>query len=179
LTEPDSDNALYYVNQLRTSDPKNSGLPQISAAVQAQILDRARTTLDAGDADKAEALAQSAAGLGGSADLDALNERIRQYKAGGGVRQIAEQNLTRLNKLEVQYPQRALQESVEGWVELSFLVGPSGTVGNVQVINASPPRTFEQSAIKAVKALRYQPVLQDGKAVTISTQVRIVYRTPK
>ena len=32
-----------------------------------------------------------AAGLGGSADLDALNERIRQYKAGGGVRQIAEQ----------------------------------------------------------------------------------------
>jgi TonB family protein len=179
LTEPDSDNALYYVNQLRASDPKNSGLPQISAAVQAQILDRARTTLDAGDADKAEALAQSAAGLGGSADLDALNERIRQYKAGGGVRLVPEQNLTRLNKLEVQYPQRALQENVEGWVELSYLVGPTGTVGNIQVINASPPRTFEQSAIKAVKGLRYQPVLQDGKAVTISTQVRIVYRTPK
>jgi TonB family protein len=179
LTDPDSDNALYYVNQLRAADPKNSGLPQISAAVQSQILDRARTTLDAGDADKAEAMVQLAAGLGGSADLDALNERIRQYRAGGGVRQIAEQNLTRLNKLEVQYPQRALQENVEGWVELSYLVGPTGTVGNIQVLNASPARTFEQSAIKAVKALRYQPVLQGGKAVTISTQVRIVYRTPK
>ncbi len=92
LTEPDNDNALYYVNQLRAADPKNSGLTQISGAVQAQIVDRARTAFDAGDVDKAEALAQSAAGLGGSADLDALNEQIRQWKAGGGVRQIAEQN---------------------------------------------------------------------------------------
>ncbi|HEY2145257.1 MAG TPA: energy transducer TonB [Steroidobacteraceae bacterium] len=179
LTDPENDNALYYVNQLRAADPKNSGLAQISAAVQAQILDRGRTAFDAGDSDKAEAMAQLAAGLGGSGDLDALNERIRQKKAGGGVRQIPEQNLTRLNKLEVQYPTRALTENIEGWVELSYLVGPNGSVGNIQVVSASPARTFEQSAIKAVKALRYQPVLQDGKAITINTQVRIVYRAPK
>ncbi|HMD28507.1 MAG TPA: TonB family protein [Steroidobacteraceae bacterium] len=179
LTDPDNDSAIYYVNQLRAADPKNGGLAQISAAVQAQILIRARTSLDAGDTDKAEAMTQLAAGLGPSADLDALNQQIGQKKAAGGIRQVPEQSLARLTKLEVQYPSRALQENVEGWVELSYLVGPSGTVGNIQITGSSPQRTFEQSAIKAVKGMRYQPVLQDGKPVTVSTQIRLVFRSPK
>jgi TonB family protein len=179
ITDPDSDSALYYVNQLRATDPKNGGLLQISTAVQAQILIRARALLDGGDTDKAEALAQMASGLGASTDLDALYEQISQKRSAGGIRQIPEQSLTRLNKLEVQYPARALTESLEGWVEVSYSVGPNGSVGNVQVVNASPPKTFEQSAVRAVKALRYQPVMQNGKAVTIGTSVRIVYRVPK
>ena len=47
LTEPDNDSALFYVNQLRAADPRNSGLPRISSAVQAQILEQARAALDA------------------------------------------------------------------------------------------------------------------------------------
>jgi TonB family protein len=179
LTEPNNDSALFYVNQLRAADPKNSGLAQISGAVQAQILDRARTALDAGDMERTEALAQLAGGLGASADLDALNDRIRQRKAGGGVLQMPEQTLTRLNKLDVQYPARALQTGVEGWVELGYTIAPDGSVSNVKVLNSTPPKTFESSASKAVSHLRYQPVLQGGKAIAVGTQLRIVYRAPK
>ncbi len=179
VTDPDNDSALFYVNQLRAADPKNSGLAQILNAVQAQILDRARTALDSGDLEKSEALQQKAAGLGASADLDSLNDRIRQRKAGGEVLQMPEQSLTRLNKLDVQYPTRALQSNVEGWVEMTYTVGPDGSVSNVKVMNASPPRTFESSASKAVSRLRYQPVIQGGKAIAVGTQVRIVYRVPK
>jgi TonB family protein len=180
VTEPDNDSALFYVNQLRTADPKNGGLAQISGAVQAQILDRARVSLEAGDTEKSEALAQLAGGLGASPDLDALNDRIRQKKAArGDVLQMPEQSLTRLNKLDVQYPVRALQTNVEGWVELGYTVGPDGTVTNVKVLNAVPPRVFEASAIKAVSHLRYQPVVQGGKTIAVGTQVRIVYRVPK
>jgi TonB family protein len=180
VTEPDNDSALFYVNQLRTADPKNSGLTQISGAVQVQILDRARASLDAGDMEKTEALAQMAAGLGSSSDLDALNDRIRKKKAAGGdVLQMPEQSLTRLNKLEVQYPARAMQTNIEGWVELSYTVGADGAVKNVKVLNAAPPKVFEASASKAVSHLRYQPVMQGGKAIAVGTQVRIVYRVPK
>jgi len=180
LTEPDNDSALFYVNQLRTADPKNSGLAQISGAVQAQILDRARASLDAGDMEKTEALAQMAAGLGTSSDLDALNDRIRQKKAAGGdLLQLPEQSLTRVNKLDVQYPARALQTNVEGWVEIGYTIGADGTVKNVKVLNAAPPKVFEASATKAVSHLRYQPVVQGGKAIAVATQVRIVYRVPK
>ena len=180
VTEPDNDSALFYVNQLRTADPKNSGLTQISGAVQAQILDRARASLDAGDMEKTEALAQMAAGLGSSSDLDALNDRIRQKKAAGGdVLQMPEQSLTRLNKLEVQYPARALQTNLEGWVELAYTVGADGGVSNIKILNSTPARTFESSATKAVSHLRYQPVIQGGKAISVATQVRIVFRVPK
>jgi TonB family protein len=180
LTEPDGDSALYYVNQLRSSDPKNSALPQISSAVQGQIIDRARAALDAGDLERSEALVQLAAGLGASADLDALNDKIRQRKvSGAGPLQMPEQSLTRVNKLDVQYPARALQGGVEGWVELGYTVGPDGAVSNVKVLNATPPKVFEASATKAVSHLRYQPVVQGGKAIAVATQVRIVYRVPK
>jgi protein TonB len=180
LTEPENDSAVFYVNQLRTADPKNSGLAQISGAVQAQIVDRARSSFDAGDMEKSEALAQSAAGLGASPDLDALNDRIRQRKAGGGqLPQMPEQSLTRTNKLDVQYPARALATNVEGWVELAYTVGADGSVTNVKVLNAAPAKVFEASAAKAVSHLRYQPVVQGGKAIAVATQVRIVYRVPK
>jgi TonB family protein len=180
VIEPDNDSALFYVNQLRAADPKNSGLAQISGAVQVQIIDRARASLDAGDIERCEALAQFAAGLGASADLDALNDRIRQRKAaGGGVLQMPEQSLTRLNKLDVQYPTRALQTNVEGWVELGYTIAPDGSVTNIKVLNSTPPKVFDASATKAVSHLRYQPVIQGGKAISVGTQVRIVYRVPK
>jgi periplasmic protein TonB len=179
LTDPDNDNALYYVNQLRSTDPKNGALAQISGALQAQILERSRAALDAGDTEKSEALLQKAASLGASADLDALNDKIRQRKAGGDVLQMPEQSLTRINKLDVQYPARALQTNVEGWVEIGYTVGADGSVSNVQILNSSPPRTFDASASKAVTHLRYKPVIQNGKAIAVGTQVRIVYRVPK
>jgi len=179
LTDPDNDSALFYVTQLRAADPKNSGLAQITAALQSQILDRARASLDAGDVDKADALVQKASALGASSDLDAVNDKIRQRRAGGDVLQMPEQSLTRVNKLDVQYPVRALQSNIEGWVELAYTVGPDGKVSDVKVLNAAPPRTFESSASKAVSHLRYQPVIQGGKAIPVGTQVRIVYRVPK
>jgi TonB family protein len=179
LTDPDNDSALFYVNQLRAADPKNSGLAQITGAVQSQILGRARAALDAGDTEKSEALAQKAGSLGASSDLDAMIDKIRQKRAGGDLLQMPEQSLTRVNKLDVQYPTRALQSGIEGWVEIAYTVGPDGTVSNVKILNASPPRTFESSATKAVSHLRYQPVIQSGKAVAVGTQVRIVYRVPK
>jgi TonB family protein len=180
LTEPENDSAVFYVNQLRTADPKNSALVQITGAVQAQIIDRARLSLDAGDMEKSEALAQTAAGLGASSDLEALNDRIRQRKATAGqLLQRPEQSLTRVNKLDVQYPARALVAGVEGWVELGYTVGADGSVTNVKVLNAAPTKVFEASASKAVSHLRYQPVVQGGKAIAVGTQVRIVYRVPK
>jgi protein TonB len=180
LTDPDNDNALFYVNQLRAADPKSSGLAQVIGAVQSQIVDRARAALDAGDIEKSEALLQKGAALGASPELDALGDKIRRKRAAGGdLPQIPEQSLTRLNKLDVQYPARALQSNVEGWVEIAYTVGTDGTVSNVKILNATPPRTFESSASRAVSHLRYQPVIQGGKALAVGTQVRIVYRVPK
>lgn len=179
LLDPDNDSALYYVTQLRATDPKNSGLAQMSAAVQGAILDRVRAALDAGDMDKSAALLQRAAALGPSADVDAMNDRIRQRKAGGTVLQMPEQSLTRVSKLDVQYPTRALDNGVEGWVEVGYVVGPDGSVANAKVLNSNPSKVFDTAATRAVSRMHYQPVIQGGKPIAVGTEVRIVFRVPK
>jgi TonB family protein len=180
LTDPDNDSALYYVNQLRGSDPKNAGLAQISASLQGQIIERARTALDGGDLVKSESLLQAAGSLGASPDLDAMNDKLRQKKAAGGDKPLVpEQSLTRTGKLEIQYPYRAMQSGVEGWVELGYTVKADGTVANINIVSSSPTGTFEQAATKAVSKLRYQPVVQNGKAIAVNTQIRVAFRIPK
>jgi TonB family protein len=180
LTDPENDNALYYVNQLRTADPRNAGLLQVSLSLQTQMIDRARAAFDAGDLDKSQFLAQSAAGLGSSSESDALMDKIRQRRAAtGNVPQIPEQNLTRTNKLEIQYPSRALQANVEGWVEISYTVLADGSVANVKITGSSPPKVFDAAASKAVGHLHYQPVLQNGSPVAVGTMLRVVFRVPK
>lgn len=180
LLEPDGDNALYYVNQLKSADPRNAGLVQMASSVQSQIIDRARTTLNSGDLAKTDSLLQTAATLGPSPSLDALNDQLRQKKAAAGERpQVPEQSLTRLNKLEIAYPYRAMQAGTEGWVELGYTVKADGTVANVHTVSASPANTFDQAATKAVGKLKYQPVIQGGRATAVDTQVRVVFRIPK
>lgn len=180
LTDPENDNALYYLNQLRSADPRNAGLGQLAAALQTQILDRARSAFDAGDLDRAQSLAQSAAGVGASGDTDALLDKIRQRRSSAAeVQQSPEQNLTRLSKLDVQYPNRALQAGVEGWVEISYTVLADGSVANVKITGSSPPKVFDAAAYKAVSRLRYQPMRQNGSPVAVNTMLRVVFRVPK
>jgi protein TonB len=181
VTEPDTDSALFYVNQLRAADPKNSALPRISGAVQAKILEQARTALDAAQPGKAEALLQMAGGLGASADLDALNARLAQVKltAAGATPEVTEASLARVKALELDYPAEALRKNVEGWVELAFVVTADGKVAQIKVLNSSPAGTFDAAATKAISRARYKPVVQGGKPIAVSTKLRIAFRLGK
>jgi TonB family protein len=180
LTEPENDSALYYLIQLRSADPKNSGLAQLSVAVQTQILDRANSALVGGDMEKSEALVQLAAEVGGSSDLDAFKEKLRQRIAIiGNLPQVSENSLTRISKLDVLYPTRAVQDNVEGWVELGYTIAADGSVSGVKIINSEPAKVFDSVATKAVSRLRYKPVLKDGKPIPVGTMIRIVFRVPK
>ena len=180
VTEPDNDSALFYVNQLRESDPKNSALTRLSSAVQAQILDQARTALDAAQPARAEALLQMAAGLGASADLTALNQRLAQSKlASAGPQEVSEGDLTKVRGIELDYPSGALAKSLEGWVNVSYMVTAEGKVTRVKVLDSSPAGVFEAAATRAVSRVRYKPPLQGGKPVAVTTKLRIAFRLAK
>jgi TonB family protein len=180
VTEPDNDSALFYVNQLRGTDPKNSGLARISGAVQGQILEQARAALDSTQPARAEALLQMAAGLGASADLGALNQRLAQLKlASAGLPQVLEASLTRVKGIELDYPSEALRRSVEGWVDVSYTVTAEGRVTTVKVLDSNPPGIFDAAATKALTRVRYQPMTQGGKAIAVGTKLRIAFRLSK
>jgi len=180
VTDPDHDSALFYVNQLRSADPKNASLAQITGAVRAQILVRAHAALDASQLPKAEALLQLANGLGASDDLKALNEELAQKKtAATAIPEVAEKSLKPVKRLALEYPASALARNIEGWVEISFTVAADGSIANVKVLNSSPAGVFDEAATKAASRLRYKPVLQGGKAIAVATKLRIAFRISK
>jgi TonB family protein len=178
VIEPENDNALYYFNQLRASDPQNGELPQLSKSIQTQIIEQARTALDSGQSAQAGTLLQLASGLGPSADLDALNERVHMSKlfAVSGPKEVAEASLTRTRKLEIDYPQNALQHRIEGAVELGYTVTAQGVVADIGVLDSNPPGVFEKAARNAVARLRYKPVIENGKAVAVATKMLVKFR---
>ncbi len=177
VLEPEDDSALYYVNQLRATDPHNAGLPQISNAVQAQILDRARTAIDGGDYTKADTLLQMAGSLGDSKESNALRERMQVAAlfAADMPQEVPEATLTRIKALSVDYPVKALSHQIEGEVQIAYTVTPKGTVTDVKVLASSPPGIFDAAATSAVSRLRYKPVLQSGKAVSVATKLRVIF----
>jgi TonB family protein len=174
LTEPDNDCALFYVNQLRTTDPKNSNLPRITGALQQQILEQARTAIDTGQPGRAEVLLQLAGTLGSTPDLTSLNDRLAQLKS-GTTPDVVETTLTRLRPVELDYPEVALRKGIEGWVELTYTVMADGKVAKVKLVNSSPAGTFDNAATRAVSRLRYKPVMQAGKPIAVNTKIRIAF----
>ncbi len=180
VTEPDNDSALFYLSQLRATDPKNSGLPRLTSAVQAQILDQARAALDATQAARAEALLQTAGGLGASTDLDALNARLALVKqAANGMPEVAEASLTRVKGIELEYPEQALRRNTEGWVELSYVVAADGKVTSPKVLNSNPAGVFDSAATRAILRVRYKPMMQGSNAIAVSTKLRIAFKMAK
>ena len=184
VTEPENDSAFYYVSQLRTADPQNTGLPQMSSAVQQKMIERSREALDAADLVKAEAVLRQAKSLGDSTELDALNERLLQAKlkadgalaSPGGMPEVGENSLTRLKTLQLQYPSRALVREIEGWVEIGYTVTPKGKVVDVKALRADPAGVFEAAATDAVARLSYKPFIKDGTPIAVTTRIRVAFR---
>jgi len=64
-----------------------------------------------------------------------------------------------------QYPLRASERGIEGWVEVVFTIGKLGTVKDATVMNSSPSSIFDRSALKAIRKWKYNPKIENGKAV--------------
>jgi protein TonB len=85
--------------------------------------------------------------------------------AGGGGAGPSDADVVPLVRVSPQYPPRALQRGVEGWVHLRFTITEAGTVKDVEVVKAEPPSYFEEAAMNAVRKYKYKPKVLDGEAV--------------
>ena len=66
------------------------------------------------------------------------------------------------------YPRRALELGIEGFVIVKFMVTKLGTVENVQVIQAEPSGYFERAAVKAAQRFKYKPKVINGEPVGVA-----------
>lgn len=78
-------------------------------------------------------------------------------------------------KVAPNYPRRAAQKGIEGYVVVEFTVTALGTVADPVVIDANPPSIFDREALAAVKKWKYKPKVEDGKPVPV-TGIRNIIR---
>jgi len=80
-------------------------------------------------------------------------------------------------RVQPQYPLRAAERRIEGWVELMFTITAAGTVKDPAVTNSHPGSIFNKSALRAVRKWKYNPKMVDAVAVErTGIQVRLTYR---
>mgnify|MGYP001232285544 CR=1 FL=1 len=63
------------------------------------------------------------------------------------------------------YPTLALEQGIEGWVDLKFTLDRAGAVHNVVVDSAAPAGMFEQAAVSAAAKWGFAPLQADDSAV--------------
>jgi protein TonB len=68
-------------------------------------------------------------------------------------------------RVQPQYPLRASERGIEGWVEVEFIISKLGTVKDPRVINSHPSSIFDRSALKAIRKWKYNPKIEDGEPV--------------
>jgi protein TonB len=68
-------------------------------------------------------------------------------------------------RVEPQYPLRASERGIEGWVEVEFTISKLGTVKDPRVINSHPSSIFDRASLKAIKKWKYNPKIEDGEPV--------------
>jgi protein TonB len=106
-----------------------------------------------------------------AADVEHANTPAPQASSPNGV--IDAGKLVLVKSVQPEYPLKARQGSIEGWVELEFTVAESGLVKDPAVHAANPRGVFDQAAINALLQWRYKPVLVDAKPVAQRARIRI------
>jgi protein TonB len=66
-------------------------------------------------------------------------------------------------RVNPQYPLRASERGIEGWVEVRFTISKLGTVKDPRVINSHPSSIFDRAALKAIRKWKYNPKIEDGE----------------
>jgi TonB family protein len=88
----------------------------------------------------------------------------------------AEMETIRTVKVDPIYPPAAIQQGIQGVVELELRINPSGDVDRVTLISGHP--ILAPAAIEAVKQWKYKPYQLNGSPATVETTVRMNFTLP-
>lgn len=91
----------------------------------------------------------------------------------------ADREFVPLVQVDPDYPPRAKQQRIEGWVAVGYTITPVGTVEDAHVIASNPPYVFDRAALQAIRKFRYNPKIENGKAVSAKHRLKFTFELPK
>jgi len=73
----------------------------------------------------------------------------------------------------VTYPPRARASGVEGYVVFSLLIGITGEIEQVKVVESYPEGLFDEAATQGINQWKFEPAMYQGQAVRAWAKQRI------
>ena len=71
------------------------------------------------------------------------------------------------------YPPRARAKGIEGYVVFSLLIGISGEIEQVQIVESYPEGIFDEAATQGINQWQFEPAMYQGQAVRAWAKQRI------
>lgn len=81
-----------------------------------------------------------------------------------------------IGDIEPAYPDEARRRNLEGTLKLMLKIDDLGRVQSAEVVEAMPPDMFDEAALAAFRAARFQPALKDGRPVRYQAYIRVEFR---
>ena len=73
----------------------------------------------------------------------------------------------------MQYPPRARAQGMQGYVVFSLLIGITGEIEQMQIVESYPEGVFDEAATQGINQWRFEPAMYQGQAVRAWAKQRI------
>ena len=77
--------------------------------------------------------------------------------------------------LHIKYPQKALEEGIEGRLALEFTVQSDGSVADLEVVDSLHP-LCDSAAVEGVRGVQFVPAKHNGKPVPVRLHLPVQFR---
>jgi TonB family protein len=181
LVAPKGDNALALFRGVLAKDPASEAATRGLDLVAKELISRAWTQIRGQDlSGAAQAVADAKLAGAQESSLAELTGEIRYQNRLANARlgrielQLAVSKLTNISQISPEYPKRAASKGITGWASVEFIVSPEGDVVEANLIESSND-LFDRAALEAIKKWRFEPYLQEGRAVPVKSGVRFSF----
>ncbi len=175
LLTPVGESAKDWLRAMRNIDPSNELTRQSSSRLFDAFVYRARQAIAEMDTASAETWIDEAEALAVDGETVAtvrgeLRARLIEAES---ARRVPASSLEIVTYAPPEYPVRALERAIDGWVDVEFVVGRDGTTRDIVVTDASHTSYFRREAVAAIEQWRFQPRIFMGEAIEQRAYTRI------
>ena len=176
---PADQSAKHYVGVLNRLNVDHDLSKRARTTLSLEFLSRAAQSIEALDPEAAGIWIDEAESLIGATDEGVRKARAaltEQLIAMEAAKPIPASALKISTYVAPDYPPRASERNVQGWVDVEFTVGTDGKTRNVVVTDASHEQMFRREATEAVQKWQFEPRVFMGRPIeqTSFTRIRFV-----
>jgi TonB family protein len=182
LLTPSDQSAKHYVDVMTQADSDHELTVKARTSLSQEFLSRAAQSIEALDPEAAGIWIDEAESLVGGNDPGvrlARSSLTEQLIAMETARPIPASALKIASYVAPTYPSRALERSIEGWVDIEFTVGTDGRTRDVNVTDASHETYFRREATEAVQKWTFEPREFMGRRIEQNSYTRIRFQAPR